>query len=36
MIEMTDDQFFVAKIDKLMQQRDGIAAAGDADEIATV
>ena len=34
MIQMADDQIFVAKIDKRMQERDGIAAAGDADEIA--
>ena len=34
-IQMTDDQFFVAKIDKRMQQRDGISPAGDADEVTT-
>jgi len=33
MIEMTDDQLFVSKIDKGMQERDGVAPAGDAHEI---
>ena len=31
---MADDQVAVTKIDKLMQQSDRIAAAGDADEVA--
>ena len=35
MIQMADDQFIVAQVDQVMQQRDGIAAAGNADEIAT-
>ena len=35
MIEMADDQIFIAKIDKRMKQRDGIATSGDADEVAT-
>ena len=36
MIEMADDEPPIAEIDKLMQQGDGIAAAGNADEIAAV
>ena len=35
MIQMADNQFVVAQVDQEMQQRDGIAAAGNADEIAT-
>ena len=36
MIQVADGQVFVTKIDKLMEQGDGIAAAGDADEVAFV
>jgi len=35
MIQMADNQFVVAQVDQEMQQRDGIAAAGNADKIAT-
>jgi len=35
MIQMADNQFIVAQVDQEMQQRDGIAAAGNADEVAT-
>ena len=34
MIQMADDQFVVAQVDQEMQQRDGIAAAGNADKVA--
>ena len=34
MIKMADDQFLVAKINQEIQKRDGIAAAGNADEVA--
>ena len=34
MIKMADDKIFVAARNEQMQQRDGIAAAGNADEIA--
>jgi hypothetical protein len=35
MIQMADNQFVVVQVDQEMQQCDGIAAAGNADEIAT-
>ena len=34
MIKMADDQFLVAKINQEIQKRDGIAATGNADEVA--
>ena len=34
MIQMADDQFLVTKIDQPVQQRDGIAPAGNADQVA--
>ena len=35
MIQMANNEFIVAQVDQEMQQRDGIAAAGNADEVAT-
>jgi hypothetical protein len=35
MIQMADNEFIVAQVDQEMKQRDGIAAAGNADKIAT-
>jgi hypothetical protein len=36
MIQVADGQVLVTKIDKLVEQGDGIAATGDADEVAFV
>ena len=36
MIQMANNQFLVAEIDEPVQQRDGIAPTGDADEITRI
>src|SRR5213596_3570118 len=36
MVQMADDQFLVTETDQPVQQRDGIASAGDADQIARI
>lgn len=36
MIQVADDQALVTKIDKLVEQGDGIATTGDTDEVAFV
>ena len=36
MIQMADDEFLVTDTDQPVQQRDGIASAGDADQIARI